>query len=484
MPERPRLIIACFLVYSLVTTVSPLAARAQDKGLYTTTAMATPQTQKCLECHASMNPNLCMSWERGKHATRGIGCYECHMASDTDPDALVDHHGFTISPLVTPKDCGRCHPAETASFLGSQHAKGGRVLHSLSNYWGEVVEGYAASLGGCQACHGSKIKVDPKTRKISADGYPNYGIGRINPDGSEGNCSACHQRHDFRLAAVRRSEVCGRCHIGPDHPQIEIWQESKHGNAFDEMNKGVDFDKPSLLLGQDPIAVPNCVTCHLGGTIASGSGSTHDPGARLSWNLRDAISVRRNDWRANRSRMQAVCRNCHSPAFVKSHFIQLDKAVALYNHKFALPAKEIIEAVRAAGKLDPSPVNEKLERDFWHLWHHQGRRARMGVAMMGADYVQWQGFYEVALLFYFEFLPEAERLLPGVTAAIMDRPEHRWLKKAIHTPEDIKKAIADGIAFWEEASPEPGPPATSSTPTPSSASASAPIPTATDSRQQ
>jgi hypothetical protein len=28
--------------------------------------------------------------------------------------------------------------------------------------------------------------------------------------------------------------------------------------------------------------------------------------------------------------------------------------------------------------------------------HHEGRRARHGAAMMGADYTQWHGFYEVA----------------------------------------------------------------------------------------
>jgi hydroxylamine dehydrogenase len=65
---------------------------------------------------------------------------------------------------------------------------------------------------------------------------------------------------------------------------------------------------------------------------------------------------------------------------------------------------------------------------YFELWHHQGRRARMGAAMMGPDYVQWHGFYEVAQTFYTEFLPEAERLLPGVTAEARAMDEHRWLE--------------------------------------------------------
>jgi len=26
------------------------------------------------------------------------------------------------------------------------------------------------------------------------------------------------------------------------------------------------------------------------------------------------------------------------------------------------------------------------------MWHHEGRRARMGTAMMGPDYAWWHGF--------------------------------------------------------------------------------------------
>lgn len=62
--------------------------------------------------------------------------------------------------------------------------------------------------------------------------WPNTGIGRINPDGSLGACSACHQRHEFEMVQARRPEACGKCHLGPDHPQKEIYEESKHGINF------------------------------------------------------------------------------------------------------------------------------------------------------------------------------------------------------------------------------------------------------------
>ena len=38
--------------------------------------------------------------------------------------------------------------------------------------------------------------------------------------------------------------------------------------------------------------------------------------------------------------------------------------------------------------------DEKLEVEFYELWHHEGRRSRMGEAMMAPDYAWWHGFYE------------------------------------------------------------------------------------------
>ena len=42
-----------------------------------------------------------------------------------------------------------------------------------------------------------------------------------------------------------------------------------------------------------------------------------------------------------------------------------------------------------------SYFDEELEWEFYELWHHEGRRARMGSAMMAPDYAWWHGFYEL-----------------------------------------------------------------------------------------
>jgi hypothetical protein len=48
---------------------------------------------------------------------------------------------------------------------------------------------------------------------------------------------------------------------------------------------------------------------------------------------------------------------------------------------------------------------------WYELWHHEGRRARHGVSMMGPDYTHWHGTYEVAKHFYSEMVPELEHLI-------------------------------------------------------------------------
>lgn len=47
------------------------------------------------------------------------------------------------------------------------------------------------------------------------------------------------------------------------------------------------------------------------------------------------------------------------------------------------------------GLLTKTSFDEPIEFKIYEMWHHEGRRARMGAFMMGPDYVQWHGFYEL-----------------------------------------------------------------------------------------
>ena len=396
----------------------------------------------CYQCHLEKTPAIAKEWAQSRHGRIGIGCYDCHQADEKDADSWV-HEGKRIATIVTPTDCSRCHPDISQEFTESHHAKAGQILGSLDNVLGEIVEGMPAAINGCQQCHGAPVallrdeKGEIKRGKegrplIDPSTWPNTGIGRINWDGRLGPCSACHSRHSFSKKVARFPDTCGKCHMGPDHPQIEIYNESKHGIAFrakiDEMN----LDSPAWVLGKDYSAAPTCTTCHMSAT--KDLPVTHDPGKRISWTLRPEVSKKLENWEEKRQAMQSVCHNCHGPDFVDAFYKQYDQSIDLYNEKFAKPAKKIMEALKGAGKITPDPFDDPIEFVYYEIWHHEGRRARMGASMQGPDYTQWHGFYEVAKHFYSKFIPEAEELAknsPGakkVIDEVMAMDAHRWKK--------------------------------------------------------
>jgi len=391
--------------------------------------------RQCITCHQTSTPGVVEQWRASAHAKAGVDCYSCHQANAKDP-ATFDHYGQQIAVIVTPNYCARCHAQEAQEFEKSHHAKAAQFIGSLDNMLGEIVEGGPAAVNGCRQCHGSEVKY-LGGGKFDSDTWPNSGIGRVNPDGSRGTCAACHGRHAFSSAQARQPENCGKCHMGPDHPQIEIYNESKHGIQFraniDKMNLG----SKSWVVGKDYWSAPTCATCHMSATPAQKV--THDVGDRISFTLRPVISFKLENWEKRRAAMQDVCFNCHASGWVENFYKQYEGTVELYNEKFARPAKTIMDKLYAANKLTKTPFDEKLEWTYYELWHHQGRRARMGTAMMGPDYTQWHGFYEVAKNFYNEFLPEAEHLMPGVTAEVLKSDFHKW--KAGLTPEQIQQQI-------------------------------------------
>ncbi len=404
------------------------AASAQAFGL----RELSRETKECLECHQKLDVGVYQQWGSSKHFRANVGCYECHGAQPGDKDAF-DHMGYTISVLVTPKDCSKCHSKEVEEFLGSHHASAGRILGSLDNVLAEVVEGNqgmvtpghpegvsASAVNGCWQCHGSEVKVLPGG-KLDPSTWPNSGIGRINPDGTQGSCNACHTRHDFSAAQARHPDTCGKCHLGPDHPQKEIYEESKHGIAFfsriDEMN----MDSSKWIVGEDYWAAPTCATCHMSATKTQSV--THDIGMRISWNNRPPMSVRPEkadakmglpgkdvSWQVRRSNMQDVCTSCHQKQWVENFYTQYDSLIELYNTKFGKPSAELY-ALAKKTKAHPTPFSTEADWVYFELWHHEGRRARHGAAMMAPDYTHWHGMYEVAETFYTKYIPALEDLV-------------------------------------------------------------------------
>ncbi len=417
----------CCLFVSALLLVPSLAFGAGPTGYPALSAAST----ECIKCHRELDPAIFQQWGESRYYQANVGCYECHQAKQGDPDAF-EHFDSYIATIVSPTDCSRCHEREVAEFLASRHSKAARIIDSLDNRLAEVVEGNramvtegfpngnsAAAVNGCWQCHGSVIKVlgegqlDPAT-------WPNTGIGRINPDGSEGSCSACHSRHAFSVEQARQPDNCGKCHMGPDHPQKEIFYESKHGIAYVAYKDKLNMDRPKWVVGEDYHLAPTCATCHMSAT--KDQPVTHDVGMRISWNSRPVISIRPEvadakmglpgkdvPWTVRRAKMQNVCLNCHNQQWVDNFYVQYDALIELYNDKFARPGQQLMKLAKPL--LRPAVFSNKLDFIWFELWHHEGRRARHGASMMGPDYTHWHGTYEIARNFYTEMIPELEELI-------------------------------------------------------------------------
>jgi len=390
-------------------------------------------TRECLECHKVDNPGLYQQWGSSKHYGANVGCYECHRAEADDADRLRDgtHDDFGIATIVSPKDCSRCHSKEVAEFEGSHHAKAGRIMGSLDNLLAEVVEGdngmvtpqfpmgiSAAAVNGCWQCHGSVVKVNDDGTLDPAT-WPNTGMGRVNPDGSEGSCTACHQRHSFSAAQARYPDTCGKCHLGPDHPQKEIYEESKHGISFFANVDNMNLDSPKWIVGEDYNAAPTCATCHMSAT--PNQDVTHNIGLRIKWNNRPARSKLAHETDAKwglesrlvlsdrrRENMKDVCINCHQDGFVDNFFIQYEGMLKLYDQKYAVPGLALYAAATKVLKTDPdyAKFSNPVDWTWFEIWHHEGRRARHAASMQAPDYTHWHGTYELARNWMSKFIPE------------------------------------------------------------------------------
>jgi hypothetical protein len=488
-------------------------------------AAGLAKSEACVTCHTEGSPGLVSHWMDSGHMKAGVGCFDCHQAKKGEPDAF-EHEGAVVATVVTPKDCARCHKNEDVEFEGSHHAKAGNILASLDNYLAEIVEGarvpfdpHSATPGrgaaakanglasvqsGCMQCHGAKLALvakdggtvtvddlkpgpdgmptnaaaverilrDKEGRPVFASAsWPNTGIGRLNLDGSRGSCAACHSRHDFSRRRARQPENCGKCHLGPDHPQKEIYEESKHGVAYRDLKDSLKMDQRSWVAGKDYTAAPTCATCHMSANVNGGK-VTHDPGERLSWTNRPPISqVMDTDLDhkviteadaakrkaavadtadAKRGRMKQVCSTCHTSRFVDSSYAQYDDLVVLYNEKFGKPAKAIVDELGKQGLISKKQFDDRIEWDYYYMWHHEGRRARHGASMMAPDYTHWHGMYEVSERFYQSIIPEAKELAAKAAAegkkaqadavnavidGILARPEHAWAAAEKKAPE-------------------------------------------------
>ncbi len=397
--------IAVFIGTSLIVAALLINRARPARETDQPSAAFVRATGKCAECHAEETGAIVHQYERSKHAGQGVTCLDCHQTL-AGQDSL-DHRGFTITIRPTSQNCRECHTTQYNQFVRSRHGapawaavRGSedfteeQIAYAEEYHAGAVrrppnalalLEGTGAAEVGCLACHD---------------------IGRPNADGSIGRCTECHAAHFSSVALAREPATCGQCHMGPDHSQLEIYNESKHGVLFNAQRNMLNLQADPRTLSTADMSVPTCATCHMSGL--DGMKFTHDVTERLSYWLFAAVSERRPSYVRGRAEMMELCQKCHTAGRVERFYEDAEIVVAATNERVR-EARDLLNELVAEGLVTDRPFDTPIKFLYFDLWHYYGRTAKHGAFMGGPDFVQWHGNYE--LLLHLRELEEiAERL--------------------------------------------------------------------------
>ncbi|MFQ5454571.1 MAG: cytochrome c3 family protein [Nitrospirota bacterium] len=193
------------------------------------------EVNSCVLCHKGLKAKRLrmpvVNWKKSIHKEAGIICSDCHGGDPTllTRKAMSKDAGFIGKPtrFMIPELCAKCHA--NADKMGKYNIP----TDQYANYKKSV--------------HG-RLLSEERDEKAAV-------------------CIDCHGRHDIKKVTDRNSPVyrlnlpdtCGKCHSskeimdGYDIPtdQVKLFKEGVHGKII--------YGK---LSDKNPLAAPNCTTCH------------------------------------------------------------------------------------------------------------------------------------------------------------------------------------------------------------------------------
>ena len=398
----PRLLVlglvAVVIVVGLLVVITAISSGGSETaavGEARVNVLADSEDE-CVVCHERNTPGIVEQYGHSTMAAAEVTCRDCHEVEADYPGA-VEHEGTHVLGLPTTAMCADCHQAEVAQYNQSRHGLPAYVAYAGQEVLTpELLSVYEAIPEGGYS--DEKIRTRNSLHALEGPAITRFAceschdIGKPAADGSVGQCQDCHLRHEFSLEQARKPETCNACHIGPDHPQWEIYQESPHGIAYMTMGHTWNWEAEPGTLTTTDFPAATCSICHMSGF--GSTGTTHDVGDRLTWFLAAPISSRRPAWQDNMVRMQGVCADCHNQNFITTFYEDADAAVEQVN-EWVRESDEIVAPLKENGLMTAEPFDEPIDFTYFNLWHHWGRTAKFGVWMQGADYVQWHGAYEI-----------------------------------------------------------------------------------------
>lgn len=452
------------------------------------TLKLSSQTQACISCHEIVTPGIVKDWFSSRHSKttpsdaitlpvlkrrvsaenipkdlgeNAVGCYECHSLNPQAHKDNFEHFGFRINVIVSPNDCKTCHPVEVKQYSDSKKAHAIKnlmdnpVYRTLVNATDGIMKIDKGRLmqdkpsdktlhETCLGCHGTRIEVkgmktvNTKMGEVTVPlltNWPNQGVGRENPDGSLGACTACHPRHSFSIEIARKPYTCAQCHLEPDVPAWNVYKESKHGNIYFSKYHEWDFQPVPWVIGRD-FKAPTCATCH-NSLILSPDGDviaerTHDFGSRLWVRLFGLIYshpqprsgnttiiknseglplpttfrgelaleylIDKQEQERRLNIMKGICNGCHSTNWVNGHFEKLENTVKETNAMTLAATNLMLEAWGKNIEDKTNPFDETIEKLWIKQWLFYSNSIRYASAMTGApDYASFKlGWWELS----------------------------------------------------------------------------------------
>lgn len=443
-------------------------------------AEVSDDTDACLACHSSVTPGIVADWEKSRHArttpeealkkgTRerrvsneaiperflknSVGCAECHLMNADQHKDSFEHQGYQVHIVVSPSDCAVCHPVEREQYSRNMmsHAYGNLVNNAVYEDLTQAInrvqifkdgalkpQDYDAltEADSCLFCHGTVVEVKGTVSRDTEmgemefpvlSGWPNNGVGRINPDGSQGSCSACHARHQYAIEVARKPATCSECHKGPDVPAKKVYDVSKHGNIYHSLHKDWNFQNVPWRVGVD-FTAPTCAACHVS-LLVDAEGTvvverTHEMSDRLPWRIFGPIYahahpkspdttlirnkaglplptdldgqpateylISREEQLQRQKTLQKACFSCHGSTLVQGHWERFENTIATTN-AMTLAATQILltawEKGLARGPAHKDSLfNEPIEKKWVEQWLFYANSTRFSSAMGGADY--------------------------------------------------------------------------------------------------
>jgi cytochrome c553 len=214
-------------------------------------------------------------------------------------------------------------------------------------------------------------------------------------------CVECHTRHEFSKKSARLEMACAKCHSGPDHPQMESYDSSRHRAVVD--SRGI-FSKDNLGGG------PTCSTCHL--SEVNGV-TSHD----LTRGLAANYTFKSVEWAAQRTEMLDRCAPCHASAIAGQQLLQADRIVYQLQRPIISEIKRLCKEGYRRGLMQ-APVNplfespiefmpdsfhafatqtgkyrvSAFEQECWDAWRDKGTLAmETGAWHFSPQWMYWQG---------------------------------------------------------------------------------------------